>query len=245
VEEIIGLIPAAGRGVRLGLAFPKELYPVPGYDSYMPVSRLVVENIVAVGVKHIVFVINEAKHQLIGFLGDGHRFLCNFSYVVQESQVNPTPSTSPGLAHALDAAYHLVRDKTVFFAMADTIMTPKEVFASTQALATSEYDVLLTLFPTVHPEKFGMVRLNPDHKVEEICDKPGETDLIYMWGCIIWRPKFTEHLHTCVEHGETDFATIMNKAITDKAMRFEGVHIEGSRYIDLGTHDELKDMYQR
>jgi len=27
-EELIGLIPAAGKGVRLGLPYPKELYPV-------------------------------------------------------------------------------------------------------------------------------------------------------------------------------------------------------------------------
>ena len=28
VDEFIGLVPAAGKGVRLGLPYPKELYPI-------------------------------------------------------------------------------------------------------------------------------------------------------------------------------------------------------------------------
>jgi dTDP-glucose pyrophosphorylase len=47
-----------------------------------------------------VFVINDTKHQLIGYLGDGRRFGANISYVVQDQrgvengaarQVSPTP----------------------------------------------------------------------------------------------------------------------------------------------------------
>ena len=33
-EELIGLIPAAGKGVRLGLPYPKELYPVIRENRY-------------------------------------------------------------------------------------------------------------------------------------------------------------------------------------------------------------------
>jgi len=28
VKDLIGIIPAAGKGVRLGLPYPKELYPI-------------------------------------------------------------------------------------------------------------------------------------------------------------------------------------------------------------------------
>ena len=35
--------------------------------------------------------------------------------------------------------------------------------------------------------------------VTAIVDKPAQTDLTEMWGCIIWRPRFTEHLHELVD----------------------------------------------
>ncbi len=127
-DDLIGLIPAAGKGLRLGLPYPKELYPIIRDNRYKPVSQFVVENMVASGIKHIVFVINETKHQLIGYFGDGSRFGCDISYVVQENREDENKSTSPGLAHALKSAYHLIRGKTVCFGMADTIMTPRDVF---------------------------------------------------------------------------------------------------------------------
>src|SRR5689334_16172276 len=126
-EEFIGLIPAAGKGVRLGLPYPKELYPVIRDNHYRPIAQFVVNNLTTAGLHHVVFVINETKHQLVGYFGNGQRFGCNISYVVQEAANGQDKSTSPGLAHALDSAYHLTQGKTVFFGMADTIMQPTEV----------------------------------------------------------------------------------------------------------------------
>jgi glucose-1-phosphate thymidylyltransferase len=241
-EELIGLIPAAGKGVRLGLPYPKELYPVIRDNRYKPISQFVVDNLTHIGVVHIIFVINDTKHQLIGYFGDGHRFDCNFSYVVQEPANRDNNSTSPGLAHALDAAYHLTRGKTVLFGMADTIMQPVDVFSRALELAEPQDDVILVLFPTERPEKFGMVRLGENGKVVEIDDKPQQTDLKDMWGCIIWRSRFTEYLHECVnKKGISDFARIMNNAI-QKGFTFRGIQNTDGVYIDLGTYDEIMEM---
>lgn len=244
-EDVIGLIPAAGKGVRLGLPYPKELYPVIRDNHYKPISQYVFENLTNAGVGHIVFVINETKHQMIGYFGDGHRFGCDVSYVVQEQRESQDSSTSPGLAHALDAAYHLTRGKTVFFGMADTIMQPKEAFAEAYRQAQPDDDVILVLFSTERPEKFGMVRVGADGRVIEIHDKPRETDLTQMWGCIVWRPRFTEYLHDSLRNrGVPDFARIMNNAIRE-GFKFRGVHMAGGAYIDLGTYDEIMEMDQR
>jgi glucose-1-phosphate thymidylyltransferase len=240
-EELIGLIPAAGKGVRLGLPYPKELYPVIRENRYKPVSQFVVDNMTLAGLRHIVFVINETKHQLLGYFGNGQRFDCNISYVVQESASGAEQSTSPGLAHALDSAYHLTRGKTVFFGMADTIMQPTDVFAQAHQAAAPDDDVILIMFPTERPEKFGMVRTEGADRVTEIVDKPRQTDLTAMWGCIIWRPRFTEYLHESVcRHNISDFAKIMNNAIAD-GLRFRGARIGGT-YIDLGTYEEIKEL---
>lgn len=244
-EQIIGLVPAAGKGVRLGLPYPKELYPVIRDNHYKPISQFVINNLTSAGVDHTVFVVNETKHQLIGYFGNGHRFGCHISYVVQEATNGQEQSTSPGLAHALDSAYHLVQGKTVCFGMADTIMQPSNVFAVAYEMADPEDDVILVLFPTQYPEKFGMVRLDDDKRVVEIVDKPQQTDLTEMWGCIIWRPHFTEYLHDCVHRqGISDFARIMNCAIA-AGFQFRGVPIVDGVYIDLGTYEEIMELDRR
>ena len=245
VEELIGLIPAAGKGVRLGLPYPKELYPVIRNNHYKPISQFVLSNMTLAGLSHIVFVINETKHQLIGYFGDGHRFGCNISYVVQEPVDSKDKSTSPGLANALDSAYHLIKDKTVFFGMADTIMQPADVFKRAYEASSPNDDVILVLFPTEHPEKFGMVRTDQVDQVLEIVDKPARTELKNMWGCIIWRPRFTELLHESVnQKGISDFAHIMNEAIMN-GLHFRGFYVEDGVYIDLGTYEEILELDSR
>lgn len=242
MEELIGLIPAAGKGVRLGLPYPKELYPVIRNNHYKPISQFVVDNLVNAGLKHIVFVVNETKHQLMGYFGSGQRFGCDISYVVQEVVEGKTKSTSPGLAHALDSAHHLIKGKTVFFGMADTLMQPRDVFKRVYAAACPDDDVLFGMFNTDRPEKFGMVRADMDGRVLQIDDKPRQTELTEMWGCIVWRPAFTEFLHRQVcEEGVSDFARIMNDAIT-AGMKFRGIHMKDGTYIDLGTYEEIADL---
>jgi len=244
-EELIGLIPAAGKGVRLGLPYPKELYPVIRENRYKPISQFVVNNMTVAGIQHIVFVVNEAKHQLIGYFGDGHRFGCNLSYVVQEERRHEGKSTSPGLSDALDSAYHLIQGKTVCFGMADTIMQPENAFAKGLAGAAPDDDVILVLFTTERPEKFGMVKYEKDGRVLEINDKPKQTDLTEMWGCIIWRPRFTEFLHESIhKHEISDFAVIMNNAIKE-GYKFRAVHMEDGLYIDLGTYEEIAELDRR
>lgn len=242
LDNLIGLIPAAGKGVRLGLPYPKELYPIIRDNRYRPISQFVVENLTASGVKDIVFVINETKHQLIGYFGSGFRFGCNFSYVVQECRGDDLLSTSPGLAHALDSAYHLVRGKTVLFGMADTIMEPMDLYRHLLNSAQADSQVFLGLFEVARPEKFGMVEMDSDGKVYQIVDKPAKTYLRYAWGCIVWGKDFTEHLHNSVLHEQiSDFARVMNDAI-NKGFCFKGVVLPNGKYFDLGTYEEIIEV---
>jgi glucose-1-phosphate thymidylyltransferase len=230
----------------LSLPYPKELYPIIRDNRYKPVSQFILDNLVEVGVEHLVLVINETKHQLIGYFGSGSRFGCTISYVVQEMDASEGQSTSPGLAHALDAAYHLTRDKTVFFGMADTIIQPKDVFKlSLDEKGEPAADVVLSLFTTTKPEKFGMVQLGADASVVRIDDKPKHTDLNYMWGCIVWKPVFTEYLHAALGKRKIyDFAEILNNAVRD-GLKMRGVIISNGNFIDLGTYEEILELDRR
>jgi glucose-1-phosphate thymidylyltransferase len=78
-----------------------------------------------------------------------------------------------------------------------------------------------------------------------IVDKPDITNLKFMWGCMIWRPKFTEFLHNCVSTlGEADFAQVMNDALRAGYI-MRGVKIEDGNYIDLGTYEEIMEIDRR
>ena len=48
-----------------------------------------------------------------------------------------------------------------------------------------------------------MVKLDDHGRVLQIFDKPRQTTLEMMWGAMIWRPHFTEHLHDCVQRKVT------------------------------------------
>ena len=242
VEDVVGLVPAAGKGLRLRLPYPKELYPVIRNNRYKPVAEFVMDNLQVAGADQVVVVINETKHQLIGYFGDGTRFGLNISYVVQEQNGSGESSTSPGLAGALDCGYHLVKGNTVLFGMPDTVMEPQDVFAVLKQAAADQDDVVLALFPTKRPEKFGMVHLGEDGRVIEIVDKPKKTTLAYMWGCILWRPRFTEHLRDCVRHRKVqDFAQIMNVGISE-GLTVRGVKFPAGTYKDLGTYEEISEL---
>jgi len=237
--EWVGLVPAAGRGLRLGLPYPKELYPIISNNRYKPVSQFIVDQIRLANIQHIVFVINETKHQFIGFYGSGKRFSCNFSYVVQETRELREESTSPGLADAIDSSYHLIKEKNIVFGMADTIIRPADMVDQAKRSFSDDMDVMLCLFSTSTPQKFGMVDVDVSNRVSKIVDKPLTTDLTSMWGSILWAPKFTEYVHKMVQvEGLSDFALIMNSAIAE-GMKIRGLKIEGGTFFDLGTYAEI------
>jgi len=238
-EQLVGLIPAAGKGSRLGLPYPKELYPTIQKGKYKPVSQFVLENMTAAKIKDVVFVINETKLQLITYFGSGRKFNCRISYVVQENQ--PTQGKSPGLSEALDSAYHLTKGKTVVFGMADTIMRPLDVF--NQLLReVGEDDVIMGLYRTDRPEGFGMVELDHKGRAIRIIDKPRFSRLEYMWGCMVWKPVFTDYLNDHLKNCEiSDFAEVMNSAIK-KGIKFRGLKIEDGIYTDIGTFEDIERM---
>lgn len=239
-SELIGLIPAAGKGTRLSLPFPKELYPIIQDNKYRPVSQSILEQIVYAGVDHVVFVVNEHKSQLLQYFGNGHRFNCNVSYVVQEQpkQTNERAIT-PGLAEAMDAGYHLVKDKIVVFGMPDTIITPKHIFKTALANLRNDYDGIFCLFKAEKPEKSGMVILSDEDEVLEIVDKPQKTDLEWMWGTVIWKPTFNSFLHDCITNrGVYEYGVIFNEALKS-GLKFGGVKFDEGKYLDLGTVDDV------
>jgi glucose-1-phosphate thymidylyltransferase len=242
-NDLIGLIPAAGKGVRLKLPFPKELFPIIKDERYMPVAQSILEQITQAGVRQVVFVINPFKQQLIEYFGTGERFNCSISYVAQElNEEHRKVSVTPGLAEAMDAGYHLVKDKLVFFGMPDTIIRPADIYKRALSALEEDQDAIFCLFKATQPEKSGMTKLAADGMILEIVDKPPKTDLTWMWGTIIWKPSYNEFMHDCITRRQIfDYGTMMNEALK-AGLKFGSIKFEDGEYIDLGTMEDISRL---
>lgn len=234
MKDIIGLIPAAGQGTRLALPFPKELWPLPRLEKYVPVALRSVEVLRAAGITRIVIVTSPAKSGIMEYFGDGSRFGVEFIYACQEKF--PGKGKSAGLSQALDCAYHIVGSKQVAFVMPDTYVYPTDCFGQLIRKA-GDADMVLGLFPTDQPHKFGMVRTD-GYRVEEIIDKPTKTDLRLMWGILLWSSRFSDHLRACMNHDAPDFTGVMNRALLQN-LDVRAVEITDGKYLDFGTYGDV------
>jgi len=245
-KNIVGIIPAAGRGSRL-YPYPgaKELFPVGFQDICVKnqiekrpkvISQYLIENIVKAGAKRLFVIIGEGKHDIMSYYGDGHRFGVEIVYLFQEDLY--------GMPFAINLAKNLVKDSTVIFGMPDTIIEPNDVFLRLVNFHFSKKsDLTLGLFRTDNAEKFGMVDIDEKNKVTYIIDKPKETSLEYMWGCACWSASFSNLLDEYLEvhpyfGKEIVLGDVFTSAI-ENGLLVRGFIFDDGQYIDIGTADEL------
>lgn len=253
MNNIVGLIPAAGKGSRLApFPCPKELFPV-GYQNYevkgklerrpKVVSQYLCEQLTLAGAEKIFFIVGESKHDILRYYGDGHRFDVQVAYLYQEEL--------HGMPFALDLAYPWLKgDETIVFGMPDTIVEPRDAFVRLlQRQAETQADLTLGLFATDTPWKFGMVELDAQDRVIRNVDKPRDTELRYMWGICCWSPNFTELMHSFLAANPHPEREIVLSEVFNEALRqgqlIQGVRLDDGQYIDIGTAEELDSALRR
>ncbi len=245
-KNIIGIIPAAGKGSRLApFPCPKELFPV-GYQDFevdgsiqrrpKVISQYLVENILKAGVQKFLFIVSESKGDVMKYYGDGSRFNTSISYLFQEN--------AAGMPSAINLAKDWAGDATILLGMPDTIIEPQDVFKHLlQRHNEKANEVTLGLFPTNLSSKFGMVEIDKEGNVTNTIDKPAETSLKYMWGCACWEPSFTGLINSFLKKNnnskkEIVLGDIFNEAISKK-LKIGSVAFDDGKYIDIGTSEEL------
>jgi glucose-1-phosphate thymidylyltransferase len=248
VAELVGVIPAAGKGSRLApYPGPKELFPI-GWQPYAVdgqvhrrpkvVSQYVVEGMVAADADALYIVVGERKFDLVRYYGDGRRFGTRIAYLFQEEP--------EGMVHAVDLAYPWIRQATVLLGMPDTVFYPPDALRRLVGVhAERNADLTLGLFATTRPWKFGMVDLDGSGRVHRHMDKPAHTHLTLMWGLAVWGPEFTELLHETrtswtpsPQRGELVLGDVFDAALK-AGLRVFGHHFENGWYVDIGTCDEI------
>lgn len=150
-DSVVALVPAAGRGVRLGEAAPKAFVTVGG----TPMVRLAVEGLILSGAvdRIVVMVPAELVETAVALLPSAE------SVRVVVGGAERTDSVRAGIAAAPDAAYYLVHD-------AARALTPPELVARVAAELRAGYPAVVPALPVVDTIKSvdpdGVVTGTPD-----------------------------------------------------------------------------------
>jgi dTDP-glucose pyrophosphorylase len=112
----VALVPAAGRGTRLGrigAALPKALVPIGGRPAIDHIFEMLHE----AGISRVFLVVGYKKEQLISYVEDGSDFGLRVAYITQ-----PNPK---GIADALLQANSFIHEDFVCL-LGDTLLSPSD-----------------------------------------------------------------------------------------------------------------------
>jgi glucose-1-phosphate thymidylyltransferase len=241
-EKIIGLIPAAGQGTRLGrLPCSKEMLPI-GLElregALRPKSAGValLENMRCAGILSAFIVTLDGKWDILHCLGDGSLVDMRLAYLMRGLPYGPP--------YSLDQAYPFVRDAVVAFGFPDILVRPDDSYCRLREHAEhSTADVVLGLYPAHNPDVMDMVEMDERQRVVRVDIKPAQTALRYAWINAMWSSTFTEFLHAYVLQGRTPSQEVsvghVLQAAVEKGLTIEGVPFRDGTYLDIGTPAQL------
>lgn len=252
-SDVVGLVPAAGWGNRLGsLPCSKEIYPIEVLDGQSAsngvkvASHYLLESMHEAGIQRAFVILRDGKWDIPSYWRDGERIGMHLGYLMMKHPYG-TPFT-------LDQAYPFVRDHTIALGFPDTIIQPSDTFVHLlEQLRSTEADVVLGLFPASRPEKVDMVDLDSEGRPQRIVIKPSSSSLTYTWVCAVWAPSFTEYLHETVrsavsswnhEEREMYVGHVIQEAMQD-GLSIEAIPFPDGNCTDVGTPDELNATLRR
>ncbi|MEZ4681127.1 MAG: NTP transferase domain-containing protein [Caldilineaceae bacterium] len=111
-EKVIGLVPAAGMARRLAIETPKELIMV----NNKAVIEYSIDHLIAANVDEVIVIIRVGKEAIKTHLVQKYPHL-TLRFVYQSGSIG-------NLIDAIQAAYQAIRGHTVYFCMADVMMSP-------------------------------------------------------------------------------------------------------------------------
>ena len=251
-KDIIGLVPAAGHGTRLGvIGYSKELYPLnlrreAVADFERPptvVSDFLLEAFARAGIQQTIFIVRDGKWDIPQHFGDGSHRGLSIAYMVANN--------SPGVPWTIDTAFRFVAEKTVAFGFPDMLFEPRDIFTPLlNILHDRKADVVLALMPSESPETADVVCCSSDMVVSGVFPKPEEAIRGLIWMGAVWQPSFSAFLHDQIageprsENGrELYLGEIFQRALS--TLTILAVPIANGRFIDIGTRDDAAKALER
>ncbi len=237
----IGLLPAAGRGLRFGgSGYDKELFPLLFTDgdqiSARPICDLSLRAIAACGAERCLVIVSPEKAELIRVLAGVER--PHLSFIVQ---------TEPrGLPDVVACAAPWLDDRNVLLALPDTIVLPHDALHRVHCrLVERGADLVLGAFPVDEPERLGPIEFDADGRVQRVLDKPGNRAIMNSWAIAAWSPRFTRF---CVEWeqkrraqsaGERALGHVFQDAVA-AGLDVQALYLMDGLFLDIGTPTGLR-----
>lgn len=248
-RPIVGLIPAAGFGRRMGLnAGSKEIVPIGRRPNNQPRPAIsyLLERLGRASIRRALVVLRSAKLDIATDLEDGGDDGVDLVYRL----VAATRST----VHTLDAARPWTDDRRVALGFPDLIFEPVDAYA---ALVSKQEetgaDLVLGLFPAKEPERTDMVELAIDGRPQRLFIRDPSCDLRFNWSIALWTPVFTEFLHAWLS-SDRAIAVALEREIyvgdviqssLEACLHAEAVAFPKGSYLDVGTPRDLVEARQR
>jgi len=233
--EIVGVIPAAGRGERLK-PYPveKEMFPIGFHEGKpKPVSQYLLERMLFSGIRKVFVIVNSDKINLIKYYKSGKWLGLHIAYIYQDEPLG----MGNALCHVLP---WISNDSIIVMGMPDTIFEPFDAFSRLiDFFMTSNCDLALGLFRVSEPNKYGMVRIDEMQNIVCHVDKPLFSDLEWCWGIACWGRRFSSLINEiCAQNGSIDrefkFGDLIDIAL-QRRFAVKGIKFEDGRYLDIGT----------
>jgi len=260
-QEVIGLIPAGGKGSRISpLPCSKELFPIGFHyvDSIAElrpkvVSHYLLERLRLANIKKAYVILRRGKWDIPSYFGDGKMVDMHLAYLMMDLPY--------GVPYTLDQAYPFIQDAIVALGFPDLIFYPDNAYVKLLAkLEESDAEIVLGLFPPNKPHKTDMVEIDKNGRICAIHIKPDNSSLEYGFENAVWTPVFTEYMHDYViSHSEVykhnnhlenkkksyelHVADVIKSAIGDN-MRVDSVIFKEGSSIDIGTPEDMVKAIQ-
>jgi dTDP-glucose pyrophosphorylase len=164
-EEIVGVILAAGRGIRIkpiSLKYPKPLIPI----GNKPIILHQIEQMKTVGIKKIIIVVGYLKSRIYEYLGDGVKFNVEIKYVHQESAL--------GIAHAVGQLENHIHGPFLLF-LGDIFVVTKNLKSMITEFTDKKANSILAVKKEANLEfikrNFAVIR-DKNGLVKRVIEKP-------------------------------------------------------------------------
>jgi dTDP-glucose pyrophosphorylase len=255
--DLVGLVPAAGKAKRISpLPCSKEIYPIgfrrdkeSGDIRVEVVSHQLFEKFRRAGAQRAFVILRDGKWDIPSYFGEGQIVGLSLAYLVIADSIGPCDT--------LDRAYPFVNNETVMFGFPDILFHPDDAFQRLLVrLNESRADIVLGLFPEVESRKTDMVDIEDSGRIRSLAINPPSSTLKYTWACAVWRPAFTEFMHSFLlaeraeskphnlgesgRRSQPDLPVgIVVKRAIENGMNAHGVVLAEESYVDIGTPDNL------
>lgn len=211
---IYGLVPVGGKGLRLGLPFPKELLPQKGFLEYKPLIAHTTEKMEEAGARVIYFIHGaELKQGIVDYYSDSAKYV----HVLQKTL---------GFANVLKDFYDacdLKNDDQVLFGLPDSVYEGNLFKEMVNAPG-----IVCGLFTTSDDTKVD--RLGMGSRYFQVKSVKKQDNQSWFWGVL----KFTGEMIHCICDSELHQPALVTE-IGHILNNYNYNRVYGSSYLDLGT----------